>query len=156
MDFTIKRYYGDDIEDMSAENNKFKSYEQTVEETLSRYSVQDLHEQTDADLYVGDERFYKATTELNVIETGEANLIKFWKIQSGENVYEVRRFKNFVYCSCRGFHFSRKACKHISLSARVYCMNCFQLSAKVGKLCRGCDMNKNHFLKQSSSAVRTA
>jgi hypothetical protein len=131
---------------------KYKTHEDYVSEVLSRYSVQDLVEQTDADLYIGDERFYKAANTINVIAQGEESFIKWWKVQSGENVYEVRRFKNFVFCSCKDFFFRKKVCKHVSITARVYCMNCFQLSATVGKYCFDCDQKINHFLRPSHSA----
>lgn len=130
----------------------YKTYEEVVAEVLGRYSVQDLVEQTNADLFVGDARFYKALNAVNVIAQGEEHLIKWWKVQSGEKTYEVRRFKNFVFCSCKDFFFRKKCCKHIAITARVYCMNCFQLSATVGKYCFGCDQTINHFLKPTRDA----
>jgi len=117
---------------------------------LSRYSVQDLYEQTDADLLVGDEQFYKATGSLHVIGKGEVSLIRWWKIASGDKEYECRRFKNFVFCSCLGFFFKKKMCKHLAITTNVYCSNCFQFSATVGKLCYDCDMKINHFLPKST------
>lgn len=128
--------------------NTFKSHEETVADVLGRWSVQDLVEQSDADLYVGDARFYSATGDLNVLEKGEVNLIKYWKVQSGDHVYVVQRFKNFVYCSCPSFFYRKRCCKHIALSTRVYCANCFVLPAEVGKLCNGCHSNKSYSLRQ--------
>lgn len=141
---------------MSQEAKTYRSHAEIVADVLSRYSVQDLYEQSDVDLYMGDERFYRATGSFNVIEQGETGLIKWWKIQSGEKHYECRRFKNFVYCSCPSFFFNKKMCKHLAITTAVYCSNCFQLPAKVGKLCYDCDVNAHQFLRQSSPVTATS
>ena len=133
--------------------NERRNFDGGTAEILSRYSVQDLLAQTDADLTVGDERFYKSTADFRITEQGATNYIQWWKIESGDNEYECRRFKNFVYCSCKSFFFSKKLCKHLALTTRVYCAKCFLLSAKVGKHCYDCDMKINHFLPQSRPAT---
>ena len=118
-----------------------------TEEILARYSVTDLVEQTDADLEHADELFYKSTTTLKVIAGGETNLIRWWRIDSDGTTYEARRFKNFVWCSCPGFRYSRKMCKHLALTAGVYCERCRVSTAKKGKLCYDCDGVVNRFRK---------
>lgn len=129
-----------------------KTPAQEIAEVLSRFSVQDLYEQTDANLAKADERFYNSTTDLQVIDQGEApNFIRWWKVQSGEKEYEVRRFKNFVFCSCAGFFFSKKCCKHVSVTANVYCARCHLLSAKVGKYCYDCDWIMNRFQRKEAA-----
>lgn len=135
---------------------QYRTHEQVVADVLSRFSVQDLVEQSNADLYVGDERFYKSTTSVNVLAQGEENHIRWWRVQSGENAYEVRRFKNFVWCSCKDFFFRKKCCKHVAVTARVYCMNCFQLSATRGKYCLDCHLNINRFKGPSQTAAKSA
>lgn len=131
----------------------FRSHEEITGEILSRYSVTDLREQTEADLIVGDMLFYKAKTPTDVIAKGETNMVRWWKIMSGDSFYECRRFENFVWCSCKAFFFTKRMCKHLALTAGVYCERCRVLSAKKGKLCHDCDMTINHFLKPSSGAV---
>lgn len=131
-----------------------KSYEKTVSEVLSRFSVQDLVEQTEESLARGDELFYNAVAALQIINQGETSLIKWWKVQSGEKTYECRRFRNFVFCSCPGFFYNKTVCcKHISITAGVYCQHCRVLRARVGKLCSECDHVQNHFLKPAAVAV---
>lgn len=121
--------------------------EAVITDVLSRWSVADLREQSNQDLSIGDERFYKATSEMNVIDKGTHGLIDWWKIESNGKAYECRRFKNFVFCSCKSFFFSKKMCKHLAITARVYCANCLEVSAKVGKLCYDCDQKINHWMR---------
>lgn len=124
-------------------------------EVLSRFSVFDLHRQTHADLDHGDELFYKAERPIEIIDSGITNLIRWWQVRSGENEYEVRRFENFVFCSCRSFFYTRRMCKHLAFTTGVYCARCRVLSAKVGKLCYDCHTTVNQFLKPSPSAINT-
>lgn len=131
------------------EMSEFRSHEQIVADVLSRFSVTDLIEQTDADLSIGDERFYKAKAEMNVLAEGETGLIRWWKIQSGEHLYECRRFKQFCFCSCKSFFFSKRICKHLARTCRIYCAECFEVPARVGKLCHGCNDKRTAFLKPS-------
>jgi len=133
--------------------NDFRKPEDVIAEVLGRYSMTDLREQTEADLVVGDTLFYKSATDISVIEQGETNMIRWWRIASGGNMYEVRRFENFVWCSCKGFFYSKRMCKHLALTAGVYCERCRVLRARVGKLCTECDHIQNHFLKPAGNAV---
>ena len=133
-------------------SNDHRKPEDVIAEILGRYSVADLREQTEADLVIGDELFYKAKTPIEVVDQGEVNLIRWWRIASGGNMYEVRRFKNFVWCSCKGFFFSKRMCKHLALTAGVYCQHCRVLRARVGKLCSECDHVQNHFLKPGATS----
>lgn len=130
---------------MNTENANFKTHAEHVAEVLSRWSVQDLIEQTDDDLARADELFYKAKSEITVLEEGTTNYIRHWLIESGGNEYHVRRFQNYCWCSCRDFFYRRRACKHISVSAGVLCANCHELSARVGKYCRSCDLIMHPF-----------
>jgi hypothetical protein len=130
----------------------FRTHEQIVADVTSRFSVTDLIEQTTEALDRGDELFYKATEAPDIIEQGWSpdSLISWWRVRSGETVYECRRFKNFVWCSCKAFHFSRKMCKHLALTVGVYCQNCRVLRAKHGKYCHDCHYTINRFKKAST------
>lgn len=128
--------------------NDFRKPEDVIAEVLGRYSMTDLREQTEADLAVGDELFYKSEKDISIIDQGETNMIRWWRIASNGNMYEVRRFENFVWCSCKGFFYSKRMCKHLALTAGVYCQRCRVLRARVGKLCTDCDHIQNHFLKR--------
>jgi len=132
-----------ELHEMSKE---FRTHEQIVADVLSAFTVTDLIEQTDADLERGDALFYKAMGALTITEQGTSpNLIDWWRVKSGETVYECRRFKNFVWCSCKAFFFSRRMCKHLALTVGVYCQNCRLLRAKHGKLCYDCHVTINRF-----------
>lgn len=117
----------------------FRSHEEIVRDVVGRYSVTDLVEQTDADLERGDEMFYKAAKPIDIVDGGQQNLIDWWQVRSGEKIYEVRRFKNFVWCSCKDFFFNKRMCKHLAFTTGVYCQRCRVLRAKKGKFCYECD-----------------
>lgn len=130
---------------MDTNSQQFRSYEETRDEVLGRFSVTDLREQSEADLIIGDTLFYKAKTPIEIVCEGETNMIRWWRVTSGDAVYEVRRFKNFVWCSCKGFFYSKRMCKHLALTTGVYCQRCRVVSARVDKLCRDCDMVTHPF-----------
>lgn len=133
--------------------NEFKSYEETVSEVLSRLSVQDLVEQSDEALARADRNFYKAKGDMEITDQGAADHINWWQIQSGENTYIVRRFRNFAWCSCRGFFFSRgQCCKHIARTANVPCAECGLAGARFGKLCMDCDHKIHGFMRSRMAA----
>lgn len=133
----------------------FRSYEETIAEIAGRFSVTDLREQTEADLVAGDTLFYKAAAPVVIVASGEVNLIRWWRVESNGSEYEVRRFKNFVWCSCKSFFFSKRMCKHLAFTTGVYCQRCRELSAKVGKYCHDCDHVVNHFWKRPETAHET-
>lgn len=124
-----------------------KTPDEQIAEILGRYSVTDLVEQTEDDLRKADEQFYKSDSAIQVVEQGNAGPMRWWKIVSGGKRYEVRRFKNFCFCSCPAFFFHKRACKHISATCGVLCENCGVSGAKVGKLCYDCDQMANRFQK---------
>lgn len=113
--------------------------EEVIAEILSRYSVLDLREQTDEQLYLGDAKLAKALAPIKIIEQGETNLIRWWKIESGGKEYEVRRFENFVFCSCLDFMFSKTVCKHCAVTTQAYCRDCGVYPApEHGEVCDRC------------------
>jgi len=122
-----------------------KTPDEQIAEILGRYSVTDLVEQTEDDLRKADEQFYKSDSVIQVVEQGNAGPMRWWKIVSGGKRYEVRRFRNFVFCSCPAFFFHKRACKHVSATTGVLCEYCGVSGAKVGKLCYDCDMNAARF-----------
>lgn len=138
---------------MTTTANDHRSHEDIVLEILGRYSVHDLIEQTDADLDNADVLFYKSKLPINVTDQGAEGLVRWWIVSSGDKTYHVRRFKNFAWCSCKDFFFRKKACKHVAVTAGVYCERCRVLSAKVGKLCYDCNQIVNRFLRPAAVKV---
>jgi hypothetical protein len=110
--------------------------------------VADLTEQNNESLNDGDRLFYASREAPQIVSRGREGVIDWWHIKSGEKVYEVRRFQNFVWCECRSFQFSKKMCKHLAATAGVKCERCRTLTAKVGKLCFDCDGVVNKFNKK--------
>lgn len=131
--------------------SEFRTHEEVVASVTSRWSVQDLVEQSDEDLAKSDELFYKSKEPIEIVDYGTENLIRWWQIKSGDNTYIVRRFKQFCWCSCPGF-FYKKNCRHIAATALVQCANCHQLPAREGKYCFDCNLSINHFLRQKGPA----
>ena len=129
--------------------------DEAVAEILGRWSVTDLREQTDADLAKATEKFYNSTNPVTIVRQGKQGIIQWWHVVSGGNAYECRRYKNFAFCSCRNFFFTRKMCKHLAATTRVDCANCHDLPAKIGKYCRACDQIINHFQKYAPTATWT-
>lgn len=97
-----------------------KKPQELIAEVLSRYSALDLRELSDADLDRADALLAKRDERPEVLSKGETNLIKWWKIRSGDKEYEVRRFENFVFCSCLDFFFSKSACRHIFITTNDF------------------------------------
>lgn len=93
--------------------------EEIIADALSRYSVMDLREQSDEQLTAGERKFANAP-EVKTLEKGITNLIHWWKIESSGKRYEVRRFENFVFCSCLDFFFGKTCCKHIFVTTKAY------------------------------------
>lgn len=97
-------------------------YERTpdeiINEVLSRWTVTDLREMTDDDLDRGIEKAEQA--DIRILGGGEINLIRYWNIESGGKRYQVRRFENFVWCSCKDFFFNKTVCKHLAVTTRAF------------------------------------
>jgi hypothetical protein len=123
---------------MSAEVATRKSVDETIEEILSRYTVRDLVEQTDAQLDIADQKYATFSDELTVVGRGQENMINFWRVDSKGKIYEARRFENFVWCSCKDFFFKRQMCKHLALTIKHYCKRCRAALAREDGLCWGC------------------
>lgn len=112
---------------------------QIIDDIRGRWSVGDLREQADGDLDVADELFYRSSTTMEILEQGRNGAIDYWYIESDGKRYECRRFKNFAFCSCLSFFYSKKMCKHLALTTGVKCERCGVLRARKGKLCYDCD-----------------
>ena len=132
---------------------EFKTHEEYVADVLSRFSVQDLVEQPKELMLLASER--KSDASLIVIARGENNFIRWWKVQSGSNAYEVRRFKNFIFCSCQSFFYRKRLCKHAAISIEIYCWECFLLSAQGGQLCNACDAKAQTYVRPNTSPALT-
>lgn len=131
-----------------------KTPDERIAEILGRYSVTDLVEQTDDDLRKADEQFYKSDKSMQIIGQGRSGLIDWWKIQSGDEIYETRRFKNFCWCQCKAFFYRKKVCRHLAMTAGVLCSHCGVSRAKVGKLCYDCQTRATMFMKPFSQGER--
>jgi hypothetical protein len=117
------------------------SYDDVISEVLGRYSVMDLREMTEKDLARGDEMYEKHAAGIKVLESGTANLIRWWKIASGDKEYEVRRFENFVFCSCLDFFFNKTVCKHICVTVDQVCVSCrIHAVEAFGSTCEKCQI----------------
>ncbi len=119
--------------------------QEIINEIRGRWSVADLRGMSDADLDAADERFYAAKTEMEIVDQGRNGVIDWWQIWSDGNRYDCRRFKNFVWCSCLGFFYTKRMCKHLALTTGVKCERCGELRARKGKLCYDCDQVVNKF-----------
>lgn len=129
--------------------------EEIIADVLSRYSVIDLREQSNEDLDAGEDKLYKATEPIKIVGQGEVNFIRFWKIESGGKNYEVRRFENFVFCSCLDFFFSKTCCKHITVTTRFYCSRCYRNQVTFGELCGACQIATAPYIKETVSKSKT-
>ncbi len=124
---------------------------QIIDEIRGRWSVSDLREQTDADLEIADDLFYRSSTTMQILEQGRNGLIDYWYIESDGKRYECRRFKNFAFCSCLSFYYSKRLCKHLALTTGVKCERCGVSRARVGEYCWDCDGIVNRFAPVVSS-----
>jgi len=119
---------------------------------LSRFSVFDLREQADEDLSAAVE---KLTAGVSVAERGVSeNCIEWFVIESGAKLYEVRRFETFVFCSCEGFFYSGKACKHIAATFPAVCKSCRRYNVgQHGDECAFCEVRNAKYLKPTSGKI---
>lgn len=131
--------------------NDTRTPQEVIAEVLGRYSVRDLTEQSASDLDAGEDRLYKAAAPITVKETGEENMIRFWKIESSGKEYEVRRFENFVFCSCLDFFFNKRMCKHLTITVRFFCDRCRKKLVDFGTICEGCQQDTAPYMKPSSN-----
>jgi hypothetical protein len=109
-----------------------------IAEILSRYSVLDLREQTDADLEGGEMKLNKSDAEIKILEQGVTDFIHWWKVESHGKNYEVRRYENFAFCSCLDFFFGHKVCKHVYATTKDFEMR------------RRREMDRSPYLKPTS------
>lgn len=97
-----------------------KTPDEQIAEVLGRWTVTDLREQSDTDLDRGFGQYDKTLAEIKVLKQGEVNLIRFWDISSNGKVYQVRRFENFVWCSCKDFFYRKATCRHIYVTTKDF------------------------------------
>lgn len=124
----------------------FRKPAEVIADVLSRYSVRDLYEQSHEDLDAGEDKLYKAAEPIKIIEQGVENDIRWWKLESGEKNYEVRRFENFVFCSCMDFFIHKRMCKHLTITVRFYCDRCRSNLVDFGQMCETCQMSTSPYL----------
>lgn len=97
-----------------------KTPDEIIADVLARYSVLDLIEQTDASLAVAETMFAKTEKDIRVIKSGTTELIQWWQIDSGGERYEVRRYEQFIFCSCKAFFFTKATCKHAYFTTKAF------------------------------------
>ncbi|HEY8560477.1 MAG TPA: hypothetical protein VIL74_08875 [Pyrinomonadaceae bacterium] len=119
---------------------------------LARTSVFDLREASDEDLQAATEKLIASQSEISVVESGAfPNLVSFFLVESGANIYEVRRFESFVFCECEAFFYTQKACKHVAATFPPVCSKCGRASDAHSALCMACEMKSAPYLRQSST-----
>lgn len=141
-----------------------KTFEEQTAENVNRFSALDLTEMTDRDISTGERKLQRAETPVEVKATGENNLIRWWRVESGGKIYHVRRLENFVYCSCPDFFYSRtedaagntKAtlCKHLAVTLKHYCRRCEKRDVEFGSLCEQCRADTAPYLKSQAAEPR--
>ena len=94
--------------------------DEQIAEVLGRWTVTDLREMSDTDLDRGLNQYDKTVAEITILERGERSFIRFWNIESNGKKYQVRRFNNFVWCSCKDFFFKKTVCKHLFVTTRDF------------------------------------
>ena len=133
-----------------------KDREQITQEVLDRYSMLDLTEMDDRDISYGEAKLNRAKGRLTVIEQGETEFIRWWRIEGEGGTYEARRFENFVYCSCPDYFYARRdagegtkatLCKHLALTLRWYCKRCKKREANYGQFCIPCQQDTAPWLQ---------
>lgn len=141
-----------------------RSYAEITAEVLSRFSVMDLTEMDDLDVHIGDKKLSKAelAKAITIKESGTIDIFKYWVMESDGKEYQVRRFENFVYCSCPDFFYSRRKkgevkkatmCKHLTATLKRPCSHCYVREAESGfKMCRNCQIATAPFLKPQVGA----
>lgn len=95
--------------------------EEIIADVISRWTVTDLREMSDEDLDRGMKQIGDSFKGLKTFRIGRRNVISYWDIESDSgNTYQVRRFKNFVWCSCRDHFFSKTVCRHIAFTTKTF------------------------------------
>lgn len=95
--------------------------EEIIADVLGRWTVTDLREMSDDDLDRGLEQIGDTWRGLKTVRIGRQNVISFWDVESESgNTYQVRRFKNFVWCSCLDHFFSKTVCRHIAFTTKDF------------------------------------
>lgn len=82
-------------------------------------TIFDLKEAHDDELTEAE----KAIEQLSVRDLGESNLIRSFEVTSGDSIYIVHRFENWVKCTCKAFQFGR-ICKHVAATFPPLCISC--------------------------------
>lgn len=138
----------------SYETEKPNIFTQTPEEQIAeifgRWTVTDLREMSNEDLARGDGLLDKSDKRVKIVESGNVGPIRFWMVESGEKIYEVRRFENFALCSCHDFFFRKTCCRHITVTTKFYCRFCFKNPADFEGACNMCSTLAAPYLKQPS------
>ena len=86
-----------------------------------------------------DEKLYRATEPMRLIEEFADGVFDVSVVRSGDNQYRVVRMATFAHCECRDFEHSRTPCKHIAFTSPIVCRRCFTEPVKHrGHKCQRC------------------
>lgn len=117
---------------------------------LSRASILDLAEQLPDDLARAERNL--AAKPCTAEPLAALGLFERWAV----NGYEVRRFGNWCFCTCDGFGFSGKACRHIAATFPPTCAKCgTRPVAARGEQCNTCAERSAPYLKPALGRTTT-
>lgn len=126
------------------------TFERRNSAILSRASVLDLIEQLPEDLARAHRNLAADPVQAEAI--GSLGFLDRWTVRD----YEVRRFGNWCFCTCDGFGFSGKACRHIAATFPPTCAKCGTRSvAARGDICNNCAERSAPYLKPASGRTTT-
>lgn len=127
-----------------------ETHQQRNLRVFSRWSVFDLREQSVESLQHAEQMLIDAQTDIEIESRGASdNLISWFRVRSNGNLYEVRRFENWCFCSCAAFFFFfGKSCRHIAITFPPICAECGKRQpSKHGEMCRQCQEKNAPYLK---------
>ncbi len=102
-----------------------------------------LREMLPDDLDAAEDKLYRASDLITVLEHQEIGLFDYYIVHSQKKgagkTYEIVRFQHFAKCSCKDHEFSGTACKHVVLCMPQVCRKCYAVEVEQrGKTCDGC------------------
>jgi hypothetical protein len=99
-----------------------------------------MRELSPHDIDEGEEKLYKASKPVTVIDHQEIGLFDWYVVVSGDNhVHQVWRLGWFVKCDCGDFTYSKTACKHVVRCIPQVCRKCFKTEVpQPGAKCDRC------------------
>lgn len=114
-----------------------------------------LREMSEQDLDAAEDKLYKASAPITVIKRYDSGVFEVGIVLSGEKLYEVIRFGDFVFCPCKDFEYSGTACKHCPLLMPLVCRKCRERPVKQrGRKCSRCEHEESPYMRQKVEGKR--